>query len=171
MTRTRTAPSGRPVAALDVDGVVVLEHPEVPVERHSVSAYGRWRRQVLVPRVAPARLARLSELFDCVWVSAWSHTAHPALREALGLPEKEWPWMGAQFDKLPAIRDFAAGRPWVWIDEGIDDLGAWPDPPDGLLARVRPGHGLADVDPEELFDKLRSGAYGAADLPASPSAY
>ncbi|MEU6141999.1 hypothetical protein ABZ848_16735 [Streptomyces sp. NPDC047081] len=154
MNGTPAARPGRPVAALDVDGVVVLEHPEVPVERRSVSAYGRWRREVLVPRVAAARLARLAEFFDCVWVSAWSHTAHPALREALGLPEQEWPWLGAQFDKLPAIRDFAAGRPWIWIDDGIDDLGVRPDPPDGLLVRVRPGHGLADVDPEALFKKL-----------------
>ena len=156
MSSARTDHRSRPVAALDVDGVVVLAHPVVPVVRHSVSAYGRWRREVLVPEVAPAKLARLAELLDCVWVSAWSHNAHPALREALDLPEEAWPWLGAQFGKLPAIRAYAAGRPWAWIDDGIDDLAVQPDPPDGLLVRVRPGYGLADVDPDALYQSLPS---------------
>jgi hypothetical protein len=37
-----------------------------------------------------------------------------------------------QFHKLAAIRAYVAGRPWAWIDDGIDDLGLVPDPPDGL---------------------------------------
>ena len=43
----------RPLCVLDVEGVVVLEDPVVPVVRHTVTAYGRWRRDVLVPEVAP----------------------------------------------------------------------------------------------------------------------
>ncbi len=142
------------MCALDVDGVVVLEHPEVPVTRKTVSAFGKWRREVLIPDGAPATLRRLAELFDCVWVGAWSHNAHPALRSALHLPAAPWPWIPVQFHKPAAIRAYAGGRPWALIDDGIDDLGPVPDPPDGLLVRVDPHRGLADVDPEALAARL-----------------
>lgn len=141
----------KPFCFLDVDGVVVLEHPEVPVTAQSVSAFGRWRRDVLVPAAAPAILHRLGQRFDCVWIGAWSYNAHPALRGVLDLPATPWPWIGVQFHKLEAIRAHADGRPWVWIDDDIDDLGAQPDPPDGVLVRVDPRRGIADVDPDALI--------------------
>jgi hypothetical protein len=128
---TARAGQARPVCALDVDGVVVLEHPEVPVTRTTVSAFGKWRREVLIPDGAPATLRRLAELFDCVWVGAWSHNAHPALRSALHLPAAPWPWIPVQFYKPAAIRAYAGGRPWALIDDGIDDLGPVPTPPTG----------------------------------------
>jgi hypothetical protein len=59
--------------------------------RQTVSAFGKWRREVLIPDGAPATLRRLAELFDCVWTGAWSHNAHPALRPVLSLPATPWP--------------------------------------------------------------------------------
>ena len=77
----------RPVAVLEVDGVLVLEDPVVPVTQVTVHAYGnKWTRQVRVPTAAPGIVARLAERFDIVWASAWSHNAHPALREVLLVP-------------------------------------------------------------------------------------
>jgi hypothetical protein len=151
---------GRRVCALDVDGVVVLHKPEVPVTRETVSAFGKWRRDVLVPAGAAATIRRLTELFDCVWVGAWSHNAHPALRPALSLPAEPWPSIPVQFHKLDAIRAYAAGRPWVWIDDSIDDLGPIPGQPDGLLVRVSPRRGLADIDPDTLAARIAAGAGG-----------
>ena len=140
----------KPVCALDVDGVVVLDQPQVPVHHATVSAFGRWRREVLVPDGATATLRRLGKLFDCVWVGGWSHNAHPALAVALDLPTPPWPFIPVQFHKLAPIRAYAAGRPWVWIDDSIDDLGPVPDPPDGLLVRVDSRRGLTDVVPDAL---------------------
>ena len=154
----------KPICALDVDGVVALENPDVPITRRTVSALGRWRRELLVPDGAAQTVRRLGELFDCVWIGAWTYNAHPALRLALGLPEVSWPFIPVQFHKVEAIRGYADGRPWLLIDDGIDDLGVVADPADGLLVRTDPRRGLAGVDPDVLaarIDQLRKdGAYG-----------
>jgi hypothetical protein len=144
----------RPVAALDVDGVFALQDPAVPVREESVSAYGKWRRRILVPDNARELIGELGELFDCVWISAWSHTAHPALREALGLPSVPWDFLPVQFHKLDAIRRYAVGRPWVLIDDSIDDLGDEPAPGDGILCRVDSRRGIADVHPRQLYAEV-----------------
>lgn len=152
----------RPLVFLDVDGVVALEDPEVPVEVHTVSAHGRWRRTIQVPSGARDTLAELGRGADCVWASAWSHTAHPALRAALDLPAQPWPWVPVQLHKLGALRAFAAGRPWAWVDDGIDDLGVLPDPPDGVLVRVDPHRGITDVSVPALLARLAQLADRAA---------
>lgn len=147
----------RPVAALDVDGVFALQNPVVPVRAESVSAYGKWRRQILVPDNAREFIGELGELFDCVWISAWSHTAHPALRDVLGLPSTPWEFLPVQFHKRDAIRRYAAGRPWVWIDDSIDDLGDEPIPEDGVLCRVDPRRGMYDLDAQTLYGQVTAG--------------
>jgi hypothetical protein len=169
----------RPVAVIDVDGVLVLERPVVPVGRHVVSAYGRWSREVLVPTAAPARLRELTEHFELVWAGAWSHMAHSALRDVLQLPPDPFPFLPVQFHKLPAIRRHAAGRRWLLIDDGIHDLGQVPDPDDGLLVPVDSTRGIVDVRPADLLRQLatlpaaqrsdRSGMGRAGDVPGKPS--
>ena len=146
----------RPVLALDIDGVLALDNPQVPVVRRTVKRIRKWRRDLLIPVDAPRILRRLAEDFDCVWASAWAHTAHPALRDALSLPQPPWPWIGVQFNKASAVRDFAAGRPWVLIDDGTDVLGGHPLPdPAGLTVHVRPDLGIAEVDPGRLLAAVR----------------
>jgi hypothetical protein len=155
----------RPVAALEVDGVLVLEDPVVPVTEVTVHAYGnRWARRVRVPTAAPGIVARLAERFDIVWASAWSHNAHPALREVLGLPEQPWPFLPVQFRKLPAIRAYAAGRAWVLIDDSIHDFGLVEDQPDGLLVPVDPGRGITAIDPDTLRAELDRHVLVGADV-------
>jgi hypothetical protein len=142
-------PSGeRPIAVLGISDVVVLEsEPRVPVTTHTVSAWGKWVREVQIPDVAPERIRQLAEHFDLVWASEWGHNAHTAFRPALGLPEEPWPFLPVQFDKLAAIRTYAGGMPWVWIDDPVVDLHeAHPDPGDGIIVRVDPHEGLAGVD-------------------------
>lgn len=146
----------RPLCVLDIEDVVVLEAPVMPVVRHTVTAYGRWRRDVLVPEVAPRKIRELAEVFDCLWMSGWAHTAHPALRAALDLPAEPWPWRAVQFRKLPAIRELSDGRRWVWIDDAIDDFGPQPDVPDGVLVRVDSRRGIADVDPAALARAVKT---------------
>jgi hypothetical protein len=142
-------PSGeRPIAVLGISDVVVLESdPLVPVTTHTVSAWGKWVREVRIPDAAPERIRQLAEHFDLVWASEWGHNAHTAFRPALGLPEEPWPFLPVQFDKLAAIRAYAGGMPWVWIDDPVVDLhGARPEPADGVIVRVDPHVGIAGVD-------------------------
>jgi hypothetical protein len=68
----------------------------------------------------------------------------------LDLPVRPWPFLPVQFHKLAAIRAFAAGRPWVWIDDSIHDLGTLDDPPDGILVPVDASRAIMSVDPEAL---------------------
>ncbi|MFF4598878.1 hypothetical protein [Amycolatopsis sp. NPDC001319] len=147
--------SSRPIAVVEVDGVLALDDPKVPVVETVVHTYGhRWARPISIPVGASAVLRQLAEEFDVVWASSWSHNAHPALREVLDLPAEPWPFLPVQFRKLGAIRAYAAGRPWVWIDDAIHDLGHLPDPPDGLLVPVDAGEGIVSVDPVALREQL-----------------
>jgi hypothetical protein len=154
-------PSGeRPIAVLGISDVVVLEsEPKIPVTTHLVSAWGRWVREVQIPDVAAERIRQLTEHFDLVWASEWGHNAHTAFRPALGLPEEPWPFLPVQFDKLAAIRAYAGGMPWVWIDDPVVDLheaqpgaeagaeaGGAGAPADGIIVRVDPHEGIAGVD-------------------------
>ncbi|MEV4603864.1 hypothetical protein AB0K15_41620 [Amycolatopsis sp. NPDC049253] len=67
--------------------------------------YGnRWARPISVPVGAAEVLRQLSSEFDVVWASAWSHNAHPAWQELLGLPAEPWPFLAVQFRKLDAVR-------------------------------------------------------------------
>jgi hypothetical protein len=142
--------SDRPLAVIDVDGVLVLENPGVQVAEHVVGVYGKWARTVRIPVGAAEILHELSGYFDVVWASAWSHNAHAALRTVLDLPETPWPFLPVQFHKLSAIREYAAGRPWVWIDDSIHDLGEVPELSDGILVPVDSSRGIVDIDPAIL---------------------
>ena len=104
------------------------------------------------PRQALSRAWRSAS--TSFWAGAWSHNAHLALREVLGLPEQPWPFLPVQFRKLPAIRAFAAGRAWVLIDDSIHDFGLVADQPDGLLVPVDPGRGITAIDPDALRAQL-----------------
>jgi hypothetical protein len=117
---------------------------------------------------ADVALRRLAERFDIVWASAWSHNAHPALRQVLDLPESPWPFLPVQFHKLDSIRAFAAGRPWAWIDDSIHDLGRLEDGSTHLENRI----GESAANPYlYMASQLHSGLEGvAARLPLGASA-
>jgi hypothetical protein len=150
-------PSGaRPLVVLGISDVIVLESaPTVPTSRHRVSAWGRWTREVDIPDAAPAIIRDLGERFDIVWASEWGHNAHTAFRDALQLPEDPWPFLPVQFDKLAAIRRYAQGLPWAWIDGSVVDLDEdAASLTDGVIVRVDPSQGIAGVDAEALADQV-----------------
>jgi hypothetical protein len=140
---------------LGISGVIALEDPVVPARTVRLSAWGRWAREVAVPDVAADRLAELADLFEVVWVSEWGHVAHQAFREVLRLPGTPWPFLPAQFDKLPVIRDYAGRRPWAWVDEPVVDLaGSVPQTQSGVVVRVDPRVGIGEVDPAGLARRV-----------------
>ena len=149
--RARAPRGDRPLVVLGISDVVVLEQePSVPVTMHHVSAWGRWVRDVAIPDAAPAAIRRLAERYDVVWASEWGHNAHTAFAVALGLPAEPWPFLPVQFDKAAAIRAYAGGLPWAWIDSPVTDLHAPASGADGILIRVDPGSGIAGVDLDRL---------------------
>ncbi len=146
--------SGRPVIGLDVDGVLTLETPAL-TEAHLrwVSAWGRWRRAVVVPDLAACAVQYLSEYAEIVWVSAWGHNAHAALRETLGLPEAPWSYLPVQFGQASALAAYAGPRPWALIHDGTDQA---PARSEGIVVSVDARRGIAEIDPEALIHRLRS---------------
>lgn len=150
------APRGdRPLVVLGISDVVVLEgETDVPVTVHEVSAWGRWVREVAIPDAAVRSIHRLAEKYEIVWASEWGHNAHTAFATALELPEEPWPFLPVQFDKLDAIRAYAGGLPWAWIDGPVVDL---HDPglvEDGVVVRVDPRRGLDGVDLDAVEEAL-----------------
>ena len=112
----------------------------------------------LLSRVDPALGARLAAL-DCelVWATTWMDDANVCLAPWLGLPQLplvDWP----DEEEFPAplhwktrpLVDWAAGRPFVWVDDEITDVDrAWVaghHPERALLHRVDHRHGLTDAD-------------------------
>jgi hypothetical protein len=81
----------------------------------------------------PSHGAQLLALpFDLVWCTTWADEANEWLSPRLGLPELPvitWP-DGARRERTPAaplfwktehVVDWAAGRPFAWIDDDITD--------------------------------------------------
>ncbi|HWI23282.1 MAG TPA: HAD domain-containing protein, partial [Baekduia sp.] len=139
-----------PLLALDVDGVVVLDEP-TPEEalEYSVTAWGRWRREIRVPADAARIIARLSEHFEIVWVSSWGHNAHTALAPILGLPDEPWTFLPVQFSKAEAVERYADGRPWILIEDAVasGSTAEWG----AHVISVDPTRGLTDVDPDDVI--------------------
>ena len=145
----------RPLLLIDVDGVLSLFGFEPPapagVSWTTVDGFPH-----ALSRPAGARLARLSETFDCAWCTGWEERAEEQLPRLLGLPGG-WPHMtfaappGAspRHWKLAAI-EAASGpdRPVAWIDDAFDaTCEAWAAerPGPALLVRTDPATGLLDV--------------------------
>jgi len=147
----RTPRGDRPLLVLGISDVLVLEgEAEVPVTVHSVSAWGRWVREVAIPDAAAPGIRRLSERYEIVWASEWGHNAHTAFASVLDLPEEPWPFLPVQFDKLGAIRAYAGGLPWAWVDGPVVDLHDPGPVEDGVIVRVDPAHGIAGLDVDAL---------------------
>nr|WP_181768337.1 hypothetical protein [Streptomyces albidus (ex Kaewkla and Franco 2022)] len=115
----------------------------------------------------PGHGAQLTALpYDLVWATTWMHGANEHIGPVLGLPELpviEWRELftpgpqGAHW-KLPQIVEWARGRPFAWVDDGITDddklyVSEHHDGP-ALLHWVDPGRGLRAKD----FAALRSWA-------------
>jgi hypothetical protein len=117
---------GRPLLAVDIDGVISLFGTDPQPDR----AHTKLELVDGVPHLISLptgdRLRRLQEHFELAWASGWEDKANFYLPNLLGLPELPHVTFdgavraGAAHWKLGPLEEFAAGRPLAWIDDNFD---------------------------------------------------
>ncbi|SOD85596.1 HAD domain-containing protein [Streptomyces sp. Ag109_G2-15] len=122
----------------------------------------------LLNRVDPALGGRLAALgCELVWATTWMDDANTSLGPWLGLPPLpvvEWPDEdeppGLLHWKTRPLVAWAAGRPFVWIDDELTEADrSWVavhHPGPALLHRVDHRYGLTETDFEALREWLHS---------------
>jgi hypothetical protein len=133
----------------------------------------------LLARVDPALGPRLAAL-GCalVWATTWGAAANTLVAPRLGLPPLpvvDWAEAadevadgvadpGGRHWKTRPLVDWAAGRPFVWLDDEITDADhvwvAAHHPAPALLHRVDARDGITDADLATLADWIRGVAEG-----------
>ncbi|MFI8103028.1 hypothetical protein [Streptomyces sp. NPDC086023] len=104
---------------------------------------GRPLRVWLNPAHGPGLLA-LADRYELVWATTWMGEANDWIAPRLGLPELpfiRWPQMHGRaprgtFWKTQYVLEYAAGRPFAWIDDDITDLDR------EYVAQLHPAHAL-----------------------------
>ncbi|WP_406306035.1 HAD domain-containing protein [Streptomyces sp. NBC_00879] len=109
-------------------------------------------------------LLALADAYELVWATTWKGEANEWIGPHLGLPELpfiDWPQMHGKaprgtFWKTQYILEYAAGRPFAWVDDDITDLDReWVDQHHlaaALLLRINEGIGLTRPDFDALAD-------------------
>jgi hypothetical protein len=169
---------GKPLLLLDVDGPLnpYAEKPHRrpegystyrmdPVDQHGIkwtTTYRKPLRVWLKPSHGPDLLT-LADRFTLVWATTWGPEANRLIGPELGLPELEYVNFWAKDEnpgrpertngvywKTPLLVEYAAGRPFAWVDDEIADR----DPEyvatyhhgGALLHHVSPRLGLLEHD-------------------------
>lgn len=150
---------------LDVDGALLPfgAAGPYPLYEPAFPQAGVVTGHPLLTRVDPALGARLTSLgCELVWATTWGDDANTALAPWLGLPRLplvDWPddpddpdydeTAGLHWKTRPLV-SWAAGRPFVWVDDEIADADrAWVaahHPERALLHRVDHQVGLTERD-------------------------
>ncbi|MFF7549040.1 HAD domain-containing protein [Streptomyces canus] len=176
--------TGRPLLYLDVDGPLnpYAAKPERRPEgytTHRMKPDGWLAQHPGLPpsRVKPLRvwlnpahgqaLLKLTDRYDLVWATTWRHEANTFIAPVLGLPPLpfvDWPTTltpgpNGTFWKTHHLVTHAEGRPFVWLDDELDDkdrefVTAHHDGP-ALLRWVDPRVGLRETDFEVMADFAR----------------
>ncbi|QDY11813.1 hypothetical protein FJK98_21865 [Micromonospora sp. HM134] len=147
---------------IDIDGVLIpfrarSHHGGIRRERQRADDPDR-RGNPLLNRLDPADGQRLSALpGELAWASTWMAEANEAVAPRIGLPalpvidwpDDEEPPRGVHWKTVSLVR-WAAGRPFVWLDDEITDadrrwVAAHHSQP-ALLHRVDPYAGLTRID-------------------------
>jgi hypothetical protein len=148
----------RPLLFLDVDG------PLLPFGVSERRGLGSTDAAPHLSRLLLGAGPRLAELaFTLVWATSWLEDANAEIAPRLGLPdlpvvtwpepteaeEREDQWFGLCW-KTRTVVDWAAGRPFAWVDDEITDADRdWVcanHPAPALLRTVDASFGLADGD-------------------------
>ncbi|MET9218588.1 HAD domain-containing protein [Streptomyces sp. NPDC003300] len=156
------APPPRPLLFLDVDGPLI---PFGATREEYPDGYPTYVPQEaganpLLARVDPALGRKLLALpCDLVWATTWEAEANECLAPLLGLaqlPVVTWPEPSEERNpsglhwKTRTLLDWAAERPFAWLDDEISDADrTWAQahhPARTLLHRVDHRHGLTDTD-------------------------
>ncbi|MGW3788485.1 HAD domain-containing protein [Micromonospora chokoriensis] len=167
-----------PLIFVDVDGPLIpFRARRVSRERPSRGADVRQldrNGNPLLDRLEPDDGRRLLALgCQLVWATTWMAEANEVISPRLGLPDLpvvEWPDDDGDPEhglhwKTAFLTRWAAGRPFVWLDDEIGDADrrwvAAHHPVRALLQRVDPYVGLAEAD----FSAVRRwiGQIGATD--------
>ncbi|MEU3182722.1 hypothetical protein ABZ707_00715 [Streptomyces sp. NPDC006923] len=165
--------TARPLLLLDVDGPLnpyaarfprprgftsLRLHPSAWLARQTPGSRGH--RRGLRVRLNPGHGPRLLALpFELTWATTWMHEANTLISPVVGLPGDlpviEWPELFARdpdglYWKTRPLLEWAAGRPFAWVDDMITDLdtayvAAHHDAP-ALLLRTHPRRGLREAD-------------------------
>ncbi|MBV6696671.1 HAD domain-containing protein [Kitasatospora aureofaciens] len=164
----------RPLLFLDVDGPLIpfgAAPQQYPTYEAGPDLLGADANPLLT-RIDPAHGPRLTALpCEVVWATTWMDDANECIAPLIGLPQLAvvvWPEPSDTDDrderdglhwKTRALVAWAAGRPFVWVDDEVTDTDrAWVavhHRGHALLHHVDPRLGLTDGDYAALDSWLR----------------
>ncbi|MFI1655103.1 HAD domain-containing protein [Streptomyces sp. NPDC020472] len=169
-----TGAAGLPLLFLDVDGPLIpfgADPQEYPAHALSPRLRGAGMNPLLA-RVDPRHGAKLTALpCEVVWATTWMDEANECIAPLLGLQQLAvvvWPEPSDTDErdereglhwKTRALVDWAAGRPFVWVDDEVTDTDriwvAAHHQGRALVHRVDARLGLTDDDYAALTSWLR----------------
>ena len=162
--RAKPADNGKPILAVDIDGVVSLFGFDDPPRSVDVEFQLVDGKMHCLSITAGRLLRGLAERYEVVWVTGWERGAHQ-MAQLLRLPE--WPYLtfdgAARFGsadwKLAPLGRYAQGRALAWLDDSFDEIcyeWARQREEPTLLVDTESETGLLDVHAEALSGWARS---------------
>jgi hypothetical protein len=118
---------GRPILAVDVDGVISLFGFDQPPDRTTAKFEMIDGMVHCISFAAGERLQRLAKHFELVWATGWEDRANDHLPALLGLPQLPYvsfdgaARFGSAHWKLGPLDSWGQGRSLAWVDDNFDE--------------------------------------------------